>query len=163
MSMPAVLQSRQLGNKKGTSSEARSMKSKAFGEIKTRKQWNEITKWDYLLWSLLTEIELIHWHNELNIHSSLSSWLWRHTHLYLKGRRRRRGEERGRGREGGGGTKSEEHFYSIDIHIQNPKKKLWSRIYQKRYEIERKCKWKLDRKPCMGFQRWKYFWPQVTS
>ena len=29
--------------------------------------------------------------------------------------------------------------------------KLWDRISQKRYEIERKCQQKLDRKSCMGF------------
>ena len=30
--------------------------------------------------------------------------------------------------------------------------KLWSQISQKRYEIERKSQWKLDRKSCMGFR-----------
>ena len=41
--------------------------------------------------------------------------------------------------------------------------KLWSQVSQKRYEIERKCQWKLDRKSCMGFRMVKKFWSQVTS
>ena len=42
----------------------------------------------------------------------------------------------------------------IQTHIQNLETKP---ISQKRYEIERKCKWKLDSKSCMGSRMVKIF------
>ena len=56
--------------------------------------------------------------------------------------------------------KSEEHCIPvyIHIHILKPQNQtLKSNISQKRYEIERKCQWKLDRKSCIGFRRLKIF------
>ena len=59
--------------------------------------------------------------------------------------------------EGGGGwgkrVRNTLFQSTFTFTLKTPKPfKLWSRISQKRYEIERKCQWKLDRKSCMGFR-----------
>ena len=42
-------------------------------------------------------------------------------------------------------------------------KKFWPEFSRKRYEIERMCPWKLDRKSFMGFRMVELVWPLVTS
>ena len=52
-------------------------------------------------------------------------------------------------------SNGEDMFYPrwpLKVEGQGQTLQTLTRISRKRYEIERKCQWKLDRKSCMGFR-----------